>query len=342
MRTPAHRNLLAASLALGLGASAAQAGEAPIQVNALNFVRAETDLYFAKTVREGGFGQLLHDREPTPLDKQTVVRMNRDTLYSSGVFDLDAGPVTVNLPDAGKRFMSMQVVSQDHYVTDVTYTPGPHTYSRGQVGTRYVYVIVRTLANPADLGDIRSAQKLQDAIGVQQAGKGHYEPSNWDSVSQDKARDALNALGALGVSGARFGTREEVNPIAHLIGTAIGWGGNPEYAAKYLGVYPERNDGHTRYRLSVKDVPVDGFWSISVYNEAGYFEKDGSGAVSLNNLTARKDADGSVSVQFGGCAAATPNCLAIEPGWNYVVRLYRPRAEILDGRWTFPAAQPLQ
>jgi hypothetical protein len=28
------------------------------------------------------------------------------------------------------------------------------------------------------------------------------------------------------------------------------------------------------------------------------------------------------------------------PGWNYIVRLYRPRAEILDGRWTFPEAQP--
>jgi hypothetical protein len=27
-------------------------------------------------------------------------------------------------------------------------------------------------------------------------------------------------------------------------------------------------------------------------------------------------------------------------GWNYTVRLYRPRAEILDGTWTFPQAQP--
>ena len=23
-------------------------------------------------------------------------------------------------------------------------------------------------------------------------------------------------------------------------------------------------------------------------------------------------------------------------GWNYAVRLYRPRPEILDGSWTFP------
>ncbi|MFP3678382.1 DUF1254 domain-containing protein [Pseudomonas sp. SIMBA_041] len=339
MRFPSRRTLLAASLVLGLGAPLVQAGETPTKVTALNFIRAETDQYFAKTVREGGFGRLLHDREPTPQDKQTVVRMNRDTLYSSGVFDLDAGPVTLSLPDAGQRFMSMQVFSQDHYVTDVTYTPGPHTYNRDQVGTRYVYVIVRTLANPEDQNDIRAAQKLQDAISVRQAGKGQYEPAHWDSASQDKVRDALNTLSALGGDGVRFGTREQVNPIAHLLGTATGWGGNPEYAAKYVSVYPQRNDGHTVHRLRVRDVPVDGFWSISVYNGAGYFEKNGPGAVSLNNLTARKDANGVVTVQFGGCEPSTANCLAVTPGWNYVVRLYRPRAEILDGRWTFPAAK---
>jgi len=28
------------------------------------------------------------------------------------------------------------------------------------------------------------------------------------------------------------------------------------------------------------------------------------------------------------------------PGWNYIVRLYRPRGEILDGSWKLPAAVP--
>ena len=27
-------------------------------------------------------------------------------------------------------------------------------------------------------------------------------------------------------------------------------------------------------------------------------------------------------------------------GWNYTVRLYRPRAEILNGTWKFPVARP--
>lgn len=34
-----------------------------------------------------------------------------------------------------------------------------------------------------------------------------------------------------------------------------------------------------------------------------------------------------------------PNCLATVDGWNYMVRLYRSRADILDGAWTLPEAQ---
>jgi hypothetical protein len=65
------------------------------------------------------------------------------------------------------------------------------------------------------------------------------------------------------------------------------------------------------HRLTVKDIPVDGFWSVSVYDAKGFFEKNSLDAYSLNNLTARPSADGSVTVQFGGCGKDTPNCLPI-------------------------------
>jgi hypothetical protein len=78
-----------------------------------------------------------------------------------------------------------------------------------------------------------------------------------------------------------------------------------------------------------------------LHNAEGYLQPNPLNAYSLNNITATKASDGSVTVQFGGCDAKTPNCLPIVKGWNYLVRLYRPRVEILNGTWKFPEAVPV-
>jgi hypothetical protein len=159
-------------------------------------------------------------------------------------------------------------------------------------------------------------------------------------ASRDRVREALLALNATLVDSRRmFGTRNDVEPVRHLIGSAMGWGGMSERDSLYLPVTPPKNDGKTTYQLSVKDVPVDGFWSISVYNADGRFVKNERNAYTLNHLTAKKNPDGSTTIQFGGCEGSALNCLPITPGWNYLVRLYRPRADILSGKWTFPEAR---
>ena len=177
---------------------------------------------------------------------------------------------------------------------------------------------------------------------MQQDSKGSFEIPDWDPVSQKQVRDALIALFAtLPDSKGMFGAEGEVDPVRRLIGAAAAWGGNPEKDALYLTVNPPQNDGTTVHRLTVRDVPVDGFWSVTVYNKDGYFTENSQNAYSLNNIVAAKESDGSVQIQFGGCDGTTANCLPITPGWNYLVRLYRPRAEVLDGSWAFPQAQPV-
>jgi hypothetical protein len=316
---------------------------ATVPVTADNFIRAESDLYFGAVAKKDGFGQFEHDREPTPIDKQTVIRMNRDTLYSGAVFDLDAGPVTITLPDSGKRFMSMQIIDEDQYTHGVFYGAGSQTLDRDHIGTRYVLAAIRTLVDPADAKDVEQVHALQDAIKVEQASTGKFEAPNWDQVSQKKVRDALLALGStVPDSKGMFGAKDQVDPVRRLIGAATAWGGNPETEATYLNFTPAKNDGVTVHRLAVKDVPVDGFWSISVYNGKGYFEPNKLNAYTLNNITAKKANDGSVAVQFGACDGKIANCLPIMPGWNYLVRLYRPGAEVLNGTWKFPQAQPVE
>ena len=310
-----------------------------VSVTVDNFVRAETDAAFANAIKDGGFGKFFHNRSLTPIEHQPIIRQNRDTLYSGAVFDLDAGPVTITLPEAGKRFMSMQVIDEDEYTPLVAYKAGPYTLTRTKISTRYVFVAVRTLVNPQAPGDLEEVHRLQDSIEVQQAHAGKFEVPYWDPENQKTVRQALLQLGSTLPDSARmFGARGHVDPVRHLIGAATAWGGNPVEDAIYLNVTPAKNDGATVYRLRVKNVPVDGFWSISVYNKDGYFEKNDLDAYTLNNLTATQGPDGAFDIQFGDCHAAAKNCLPITTGWNYLVRLYRPRQEIRNGSWRFPEA----
>ncbi len=324
--------LLTTALAL-----AGPAFAASIPVNTDNFARAESDLYFSGIISRGELGKLTHERALADIADQTVIRLNRDTLYSSGVFDLDAGPVTITVPDPGKRFLSVQIIDEDHYTHGVHYGAGEIELTRDGIGTRYVAVAIRMLANPADAADMAQVHALQDAVTVTQAGPGEFVTPDWDKASQDLTRKALLELAALlPDTRGMFGTRDQVDPVRHVIGSASAWGGNPETEAIYLNRVAPQNDGQTVYRVKVADVPVKGFWSISVYNADGYYTPNQLNAYTINNLTATPATDGSVTVQFGGCDGKVPNCLPTPEGWNWMVRLYRPEAAVLDGSWSFP------
>jgi hypothetical protein len=312
-----------------------------VPVSADNFPRAETDMYFGR-FSQGRVGVLQHRREPANAKNQTVVRDNPNVMASLGVFDLDAGPVTLTMPNGGDRFISLMVTNEDHY-TATTYDAGERVLTRDGLGTRYVFIAVRILVDPSDPDDVAAAHALQDSIGVDQpGGPGSWEVPDWDPVSQKKVRDALISLGdTLSGSNHMFGTREQVDPVRHLIGTATGWGGNNERDAFYAFSVEDQNDGSTTYRLTFGDLPIDSWWGVSVYNAEGYFEKNDRDIYTINSINAVPDAEGGYTVQFGGEVGDAPNVLPIFPGWNWAVRLYRPRQQVIDGSWTFPAAEPV-
>lgn len=328
-------NLFAAVAWLVSSAGSADAAE-PVTID--SFRRAETDHYFRTYVDKGCFAKLCIERGPPSVDKQNVVRMNRDTPYSVGIFDL-ASPLTLTKPDTGKRFQSMQVINQDHYIPLVAYEAGTYVLTRERAGTRYVAVLFRTFMDPGDTADIEAAHAAQDAIRVTQSNPGKFEAPDWDAGQRAKLSAALGALMPyVPDSRGMFGKVGTVDPVHHLIGTAAGWGGNPVEDAKYISGAVKLNDGKLPHVLKVRDVPVDGFWSVTVYNAKGFFEAPDN-AVSVNNVTGKRDADGSMTIRFGGDPAAG-NHLRIMPGWSYIVRLYRPRPEVIAGTWTFPEPIP--
>ncbi|NVK40292.1 MAG: DUF1214 domain-containing protein [Oceanospirillaceae bacterium] len=236
--------------------------------------------------------------------------------------------------------MSMHVVNQDHYMLFET-EPGSYELTEDSVGSRFALVTIRTFVDPKDPKDVEQAHTAQDAIEISGGGTGPFEAPDWDQEALAMARKALSDLATLGMdSSYAFGRKEDTRPIDHLIGAAAGWGGLPRHAAMYVLGSVDKNDGEMPYAVTARDVPVDAFWSVTVYNADGYLEANDLGVNSYNNVTAKPNPDGSHSIHFGGCADGRVNCIPITPGWNYAVRMYTPRPEILDGSWTFPEIKP--
>ncbi len=319
----------------------AQENREMVKVNLGNFVRAESDHMLRANMQafNATFGKFTHLREPTTPDNQPVIRMNQDTFYSGTVLDLSQ-PATITLPEVGGRYMSMHVVNQDHYMS-VESEPGTYELTEELVGTRFALVTIRTFYDAGDPADLAKAHAAQDMIEISGGGAGPFETPNWNTEELAVARKALNDLAVLGFDASyAFGRREDVRPIDHLVGAAAGWGGLPRTAAMYVLGSVAENDGTTAYAVTAKDVPVDAFWSITVYNADGYLEANDLGRNSYNNLSAMANEDGSYTIHFGGDPESI-NYLPITEGWNYAIRMYQPRQEILDGSWKFPDLKPV-
>lgn len=306
-------------------------------VTTMNFVRAETDMQMQGYVDNfKSFGKFHHNRAMYDVTKQITIRPNTDTLYSFGIFDLTED-LSLSMPKTD-RYQSAMVMNQNHSL--IALYEGDYVLTQDKFRTRYVFILLRTFVDPNDKDDLEKAHGIQDMVKVSQKNPGTFAVPAWDKKSLvTKRKELVEIASLLPDSRGMFGDKKNLNPVMHLLGTAYGWAGLPEADASYDLASSADNDGKTVHTLTVKDVPVNGFWSVTVYNKDGYFDINDRGIYSLNNKTVKRNADGSATVQFGECKGVD-NCLDIMPGWNYAIRMYRPQESILDGSWTFPKPMP--
>jgi len=308
-------------------------------VNVDNFVQAETARMFDNVVAlAGGVNRWYHYREPTPLDRQPVIRMNRDTLYSGAIVDIRQG-AELALPDAGDRYMTVMVVNEDHYDNLVLSGAGTYQLNTDEHETPFVSLSIRTFVDPSDPDDVKEVNDLQDEVVLNAGSGGPYTHPDYNPETLDATRELLLKLAeAIPDTDGMFGKREDVDPIRHLIGTAFGWGGLPVNEAYYYTEATPRPVGE--YTLTFQEVPVDAFWSIAIYNRDGYLEANPYNSYGLNSVTAAPDENGKVTLYLSPQQDDLTNHVYIMEGWNYVLRLYRPQVSVLDKTWTPPTPNP--
>jgi len=305
------------------------------------YIRAETDRQFGIVVKmAGGVNKAFHFRRPTPLDKQNIVRMNRDTLYSMALVDTSQG-ATITVPELPKdRYASVYLVDNDHYCPFVIYSSGTHELPRD---TQYLGVGVRIqVFNPKDEDEVALINKLQDQFIIQAKSADPFAKPEWDQQS-------LNALRAEYEKEfqkfAKYpsdwqGPRGKVNEQTRHLAAAGAWGLFPEWDATYI-IYSGNHDPNLCHTATYAVPENNAFWSITMYGNDGFIKSENS---IVNSSTVKLNADGTFTVYFGSAETCdeVPNRLDVTEGWNFLMRIYRPGKSVLDGAYPLPAAKPVK
>lgn len=316
-----------------LGVSAHADG---VTVTPETYIRAETDVAFADFQRraDGKINTNAFVREPTLLDDQPVIRMNRDTLYGSAVIDTEGG-ATITVPKAEDgRYISVLVLDNDHYAPAVYYEPGTYDLP---TDTRYVALLYRVqLLDYSDPDDVATANALQDQFVVQATSAEPFPAPQWDVDSMLALRSEYE------VEFKKFaqfdpewmGPRGEVNEDTRHLAAAGAWGLFPSKDAVYIN-FAGPNDPEQCYTATYETPQTDAFWSITVYGDDGFMKSDNN---VINDRNVTLNDDGTFTAFFGSEAAcgAQANRVDISTGWNFLLRIYRPGSAVLSGEYTLP------
>ncbi|MCA0936898.1 DUF1254 domain-containing protein [Vibrio alginolyticus] len=305
-----------------------------------SYIRAETDFTFADFQHNAGnqINQFFYITEPTPLDKQSVVRMNRDTLYAGAVVDTEGG-ATVTIPEfPDDRYFSILVIDNDHYSPVVFYDPGTHKIPND---TKYVSLILRIqLLNPSDPKDVALVNSLQKQITIAAASSDPFPAPKWDRESMLELRKQYEKefQKFAQYEPDWMGPRGEVNEDTRHLAAAGAWGLFPEKDAVYIN-YTGPSDPTKGY-VATYDVPDnEAFWSITVYGKDGFMKSDNN---IVNDRNVELNKDGTFTVHFGSeqLFKGKSNRVDISEGWNFLMRVYRPGETVLKREYTLPTVRP--
>lgn len=307
-----------------------------VTVTADNYPTLETNRQMVnKTIEAGGMNKFAHRRQLTQLDEQKVVRLNRDTYYSWGIVDISKG-ATYTLPDVGDKYISAQVITEDHRIQAMKYGAGTYEISTHDDSQTHAIVFVRLDSRFTEA----EAKEIQDKMRIDANSAELVTPINFDMEKFIEVENKLKAQ--MGVISNRDGaeaiTGMFTDPLdasakdytleKYTVGAAIGWAG----AQKIDNVY-EVSDNYpssTCYQATFKNPENKAFWSVTVYNGKGFMFNE---KANINSYSADMNNDGTFTVSFGCGDGAINNLVTANETaeFNIGVRHYQASDKVRSG-----------
>jgi hypothetical protein len=298
-----------------------------------NYPVVETARQMLKLQGAVGVNRFQHARRLTSTDAQPVVRMNRDTYYSTALVNVSGGAMlTLPVVPAG-RYLSVQPITEDHRIQPMSYGGG--TYPLATHTGTHLFVIVRldSAFTPQE------AALYQDQMEINAGSSGRFSFHGVDEhsfvaverglkakVGMLARRDGVNALKGM-FTAPTDSSRGLFTEEKYQIGAAIGWGG-AQWVDNIYEVSPNFpvEDCH---QLTFEDPGNEAFWSVTVYDQSGFMFDD---LASVSSTSAAPNEDGTYTLSFGCGALASNNIgTANESGvFNVAIRHYRPGVKVRE------------
>lgn len=301
-------------------------------VTTASYPTAETAHQMLKNQDAVGVNQFLHKRQLTPTDQQPVVRMNRDTYYSMAVVDVSGG-ATVTMPNVPEgKYISVQPVTEDHRIQPMFYGSG--TFELSTHAGNHVYLVVRLDSTFTEA----EAAKYQDQMTITATNNQAFMAEPVDTASfkniESELKAKMPAISQRDGSHALLGmftaptddSQQDFTQEKYEVGAAVGWGG--AQAVDNIYEISKNFPDNVCHQATFNDPNNHAFWSITVYNKAGFMFND---LANYSSNTATPNADGTYTISFG-CGDAAPNNIQTKNDsgeFNIGIRHYQPSDAVL-------------
>ena len=299
-------------------------------MSAKEYIQAETRAFFGEFINRGGLNAFNHFPGVASAEDRFVVSPNNDTVYSLAIVNASEG-FTLELPDMGERFMSIQITDENHMTPFHLHGGGTYEFTADQFETDYVGIGVRTGTDASKEDVAFIAEQLQSQYRITGASADDTMPRP-DLERLARVRAALvKEYGKLSSTSGAMQPRTELVEdwefFTYVIAGAFGLSADEN--AMYLPYALPDAKGGACYMATYPPVPVEAFFSITVYGPEKYLMSNENNIVSsLQGVVMNED--GSFSVAFGGeqCRDLAPNyAYTPEDGWSLLLRAYRPDVE---------------